>query len=202
MDKFFVLEDQVGDRYAADTLYGAVEALQPDSPEDVIFAGVTWASDAGAARLESSPVFPDENCTGYDLDEALNKYLMRDDVDTAKKITDGPRHADASEIEMRWVLDDDVPYWIEQDITVGDCRNIVRGGCASGAYMPAVTYYKANAIMDEYGDDVLQFIDEHLGDDLPAPPKGCSWSGIACHYLSLAVEIWAGHALAETGYEE
>ena len=37
-------------------------------------------------------------------------------------------------------LDIDVPGWIDQDITPADVAAIVQGGCASGAYMPAVTY--------------------------------------------------------------
>lgn len=84
----------------------------------------------------------------------------------------------------------DVPDWIDDDITVGQCRDIVQGGCASGAYMPAVTYHEALKTMSEYGDDVLEYIEDQLG-ELPSPKQGESWSGMACHYLSIAVELWA-----------
>ena len=84
----------------------------------------------------------------------------------------------------------DVPSWIEQDVSGADIAAILQGGCASGAYMPAVTYHKATATMGEHGDDVLQYIEDHLG-DLPQPDTGTSWSGMAVHYLSTAVELWA-----------
>ena len=84
----------------------------------------------------------------------------------------------------------DVPSWIGDKIPPADVAAIVQGGCDSGAWMPAVTYYLANETMHKDGDDVLQFIDDALG-NLPPPPEGCSWSGMACHYLSYAVELWA-----------
>lgn len=99
----------------------------------------------------------------------------------------------------------DVPAWIEQDVTPSDVAAIVQGGCASGAYMPAVTYSTplgnvrispswALATMAEHGDDVLQHIEDALG-ELPAPDANESWGGIAVHYLSLAVELWASSVL-------
>lgn len=84
----------------------------------------------------------------------------------------------------------DVPAWIEQDITAGQIAAIIEGGCASGAYMPAVTYYDARQTMSEHGDDVLDYLQEALG-ELPKAPDDESWSGLACHYLSAAVELWA-----------
>lgn len=39
----------------------------------------------------------------------------------------------------------EVPRWIDQDISPNDIAAICQGGCASGAYMPAVTYYQALA---------------------------------------------------------
>ena len=93
-------------------------------------------------------------------------------------------------------LDLGVPAWIDQDLTTADVAAIVEGGCASGAYMPAVTYATARATMAEHGDEVIQFIDDHIG-ELPAPPIGSSWSGISVHYLSLAVELWVSGAAAE-----
>jgi hypothetical protein len=82
-----------------------------------------------------------------------------------------------------------VPDWIEQDISCYDVAAIVQGGCASGAYMPAVTYSKALEIMSEHGNDVLEYIENSLG-GLPSIPVGESWSGIAVFFLSYAVELW------------
>jgi len=84
----------------------------------------------------------------------------------------------------------DVPAFIEQNIFAADVAAIIQGGCASGAYMPAVTYYDAKQTMNEHGDDVLQFIEDAYG-ELPQPPAGQSWSGLAVFYLSCAVELWA-----------
>lgn len=102
-----------------------------------------------------------------------------------------------TDTDILWWYDDpvtelgiNVPDWIEQDITPCDIAAIVQGGCASGAYMPAVTYYQARVTMDEYGDEVLEYIEESLG-ELPTPPTGESWSGLAVYYLSIAVELWA-----------
>ena len=84
----------------------------------------------------------------------------------------------------------DVPAWIEQDITPSDIAAILQGGCASGAYMPAVTYFQALETMSKHGDDVLDYIETALG-ELPCEFEGISWSGMACHFLSMAVELWA-----------
>lgn len=89
------------------------------------------------------------------------------------------------------LLGERIPEWIEQGISPYDIAAIVQGGCASGAYMPAVTYYTARQVMAEHGDDVLDYITDNMG-ELPAIPADTSWSGIACLYLSCAVELWAG----------
>jgi hypothetical protein len=87
----------------------------------------------------------------------------------------------------------DVPDWVEQDIDTTQLAAILEGGCASGAYMPAVTYHKANQTMSAHGDDVLQFIQDNYG-ELPKIRDDESWSGIAVHFLSCAVELWAMQA--------
>jgi len=81
------------------------------------------------------------------------------------------------------------PAWVEP-VEYYDIASIQQGGCASGAYMPAVTYYQSRQTMSEHGDDVLQYIEDQIG-ELPPVPTGESWSGIACFYLSYAVELWA-----------
>tara|TARA_R110000751_G_scaffold297166_1_gene406631 strand:- start:119 stop:466 length:348 start_codon:yes stop_codon:yes gene_type:complete len=83
-----------------------------------------------------------------------------------------------------------VPDWISDDITAQDIASIMQGGCASGAYMPAVTYWQAIETMSKHGDDVLQFIQDSYG-ELPAIKNDESWSGIAVFFLSIAVELWA-----------
>lgn len=90
----------------------------------------------------------------------------------------------------------EVPTWLDQAISPYEVAGIVQLGCASGAYMPAVTYSKALRIMGEHGDDVLEYIENNLG-KLPDQPKSESWSGLACFYLSCAVELWASNAESE-----
>jgi hypothetical protein len=88
-------------------------------------------------------------------------------------------------------LEIDIPAWIEQDLTIADVEAIQQGGCASGAYMPAVTYWQALETMTEYGDNVLQYIEDSMG-EIPMPSQGSSWAGMAVHFVSMAVELWAG----------
>ena len=93
------------------------------------------------------------------------------------------------------VLGVDVPAWIDADISPSTIASICQGGCASGAYMPAVTYWRAIATMADHGDDVLQYIDDVLG-EMPRIRAGESWGGICCTFLSCAVELWASDMLA------
>ncbi len=83
-----------------------------------------------------------------------------------------------------------IPAWIEPDISPYDVAAICQGGCASGAYMPAVTYYQAKETMSAHGDDVMQYIQDALG-ELPKPDDDMGWDQLACFYLSCAVELWA-----------
>ena len=109
----------------------------------------------------------------------------------------------------QWGLD--IPAWIRDDITPRDIAAICEGGCASGAYMPAVTYWQALQTMGSHGDDVFDYLETALG-EVPAPSAttpgggrslnpsaGESWSGMACHYLSCAVELWAQAAADAMG---
>lgn len=90
----------------------------------------------------------------------------------------------------------DVPAWIDQDISPQDVAAINQGGCSSGAYMLAATYHQALTTMNEHGDDVLQYLEDAIG-EIPSAPKDQSWAGIAVFYLSAAVELWASCVEAE-----
>ena len=87
-------------------------------------------------------------------------------------------------------FDIEVPAWIDQDITCADVAAIEQGGCASGAYMPAVTYHTALETMSRYGDEILDYLSDIYG-SIPAPPEDSSWSSMACFFVSSAVETWA-----------
>jgi hypothetical protein len=87
-------------------------------------------------------------------------------------------------------LEIDVPNWIESDITVGEIEAIIQGGCASGAYMPAVVYRDALKTMNEHGDDVIEYLD-NVGGQFDSDILGLSWSQMAVELLSRAVEYYA-----------
>lgn len=91
----------------------------------------------------------------------------------------------------------DQPQWLlQQPLTYSDCKAIEQGGCASGAYMPAVTYYTATQTMAEYGDAITEYVQDMLGDDA-APKPGLAWSHQAVWWFSCAVELFASAALAD-----
>ena len=83
-----------------------------------------------------------------------------------------------------------IPSWIDQDISPSTVAAILQGGCGSGAYMPAVTYSNALETMHRHGDDVLQYLEDTSGEP-PKPSNDIGWAGLACFYLSCAVETWA-----------
>ena len=89
----------------------------------------------------------------------------------------------------------DVPQWIDgswiHKITPCDVAAILQGGCSSGAWMPAVTYWQALETMNEYGDDIIEYLNDYDG-TVPTPPETCIyWSSLAVFFLSYAVELWA-----------
>ena len=92
------------------------------------------------------------------------------------------------EVETIEGADITLPSFIES-LTCYDVAAINQGGCASGAYMPAVTYCDALKTMGECGDDVLDYIESALG-ELPDNSEQ-SWSGMAVLYLSTAVELFS-----------
>ena len=83
----------------------------------------------------------------------------------------------------------DVPRWIDQNITPYDVAAILQNGCASGAYMPAVTYWQALETMNEFHCEIYDYIVSIMG-EMPEPHEW-SWDGMACFYVSVAVELWA-----------
>lgn len=88
------------------------------------------------------------------------------------------------------------PEWIAYELSAMDIASICNGGCASGSYMPAVTYSTALDTMRHYGDQVLDYIEDSLG-GIPATGRGESWGGMAVRYLSTAVELWAGDIMGQ-----
>lgn len=93
-------------------------------------------------------------------------------------------------------IEGDFPVWLKKNVTGTDVASILQGGVAGGAYLPAVIYWQANETMGEHGDAVLDYIEAYEG-EVPAPPDGSSWQGMACFYLSVAVELWAAQTATQ-----
>jgi len=72
------------------------------------------------------------------------------------------------------------PEWVE-DMTLNDIASIRQNGCTMGSR-------KASEVMAEYGDDVVEWLDNR-GHDLPA--LSTSWTQYACDVLSYAMVVWA-----------
>lgn len=89
-----------------------------------------------------------------------------------------------------------VPRWIDRDITAATCAAIMQGGCESGAYMPAVTYWQAIETMAAHGDAVVEYILDAIGHHPDTRDCG-TWGQIAVLYLSLAVDIWASQTIGQ-----
>ena len=112
-----------------------------------------------------------------------------------------------------WIheTDCDAPPWFCMDavseqmpdgkgwgLSVSFLRDLCQHGCASGAYMPAVLFTQAKDTMARCGDDVITYIWENLG-EVP-PPETCAhpyYSAWCSHWVSMAVELWAGSLLAQ-----
>ena len=101
-----------------------------------------------------------------------------------------------------------VPDWLGDSVSIPsrthDCRmidvsflkDVCQGGCASGAYMPAVTYYDAKRTMHEYGDEIVEYLEEQYGEPVDQPVS-FNWSQLCCHYFSMATENWAMSLLCQ-----
>ena len=102
-----------------------------------------------------------------------------------------------NEEKVKNLIKETKPAWITDDVDVYDVEAITIGGCASGAYMPAVTYYQAIATMAEHGDDIFEYIYDQYGERLEVPNSVETWGQLCVHYLSVAVEIWAQNVMSQ-----
>ena len=123
------------------------------------------------------------------------QQMWNDDDRTIKSLIGIPDWLDAD----RWENKSKIRGWLRDhgSLTPADVAAILKGGCDSGAFMPAVTYWSAKAAMNSWGDEILAYIEDRLG-DVPAPDdkNRSSWGTLACFYVSVAVELWASDTLA------
>lgn len=98
--------------------------------------------------------------------------------------------------EQELPLTDDIPRWITQLSWTGqEVKDLAEYGCGKCCYRPAVINCEALKTMGEYGDDVLEYLEE-MGAASTDDLAGFSWSGMAVEYLSTAVETWASSVLS------
>ena len=93
-----------------------------------------------------------------------------------------------------------VPEWVDLGYisTVETLSEIRDYGCESGVYMPAVRYRDALLTMSEYGDEIMEFLnDNYFFDSGIFNARHESFSSLCVQLLSAAVEIWAGSLYEE-----
>ena len=89
----------------------------------------------------------------------------------------------------------DQPQWL---IFMGEIDSIekidyiLQGGCASGAYMPAVTYYTVNKCIHEHGEDMLEYIHNEYDLKLKdlVTDKVETFNSLNTTICSMCVETW------------
>ena len=79
------------------------------------------------------------------------------------------------------------PSWLDIE-DIATIQAIQQGGCESGAYMPAVSYYEAEKAMAEHGGEIMEYLYDVFG-SVP-DHKQDFWGGVCSFYYSLAVELW------------
>ena len=81
-----------------------------------------------------------------------------------------------------------------QPLSGTDIAAVIQGGCASGAWMPAVTYWQSAEILQKYEDEILELL-AHAGVDMAMlisaeQDNRESYRDLGCKLVSAAVEIW------------
>lgn len=84
-----------------------------------------------------------------------------------------------------------------QGYTLQDIKEIAQHGCASGAFMPAVTYYEARKWMLENEDYFNDLVDEMTSELCYELDKSFTLSGLAVDAYSYAVESFCQSLVSE-----
>ena len=87
----------------------------------------------------------------------------------------------------------EVPRWIDKDITGYQVIEVTRHGCASGAYMPAVTYHTALHTLSEEFPWMENYLEQCGWDELAIDVMKHGWAHTAVQVLSIAVECWCAN---------
>ena len=74
--------------------------------------------------------------------------------------------------------------------SISEMQAIIQGGCASGAYMPAVTYAVALECFTEHSNEITDLLEEFGYEDFTFCLKTETLSSFASSMVSAAVECW------------
>lgn len=110
----------------------------------------------------------------YTQAKSIIKYLGRDELETfVENMNDQPEF-----LQFMGEID-----------SVYELVSIYEGGCASGAYMPAVTYYTANQCM---ASDAASSVEDEISeyDEITFKPNEDSFSQFASKLCAMAVESY------------
>jgi len=95
-------------------------------------------------------------------------------------------------------LEEEKPDWLG-NVTLDVVIAIAVHGCNYYGYMHACEYENANGVMKEYGDEVLEYLEDAC-DNIPTP-KGTPWNGFASFYLTYAADLWCLSFVKHGDYE-
>lgn len=77
-----------------------------------------------------------------------------------------------------------------QPLSGTDIAAVIQGGCASGAWMPAVTYNRAAEILRDHEGEVFVLLEDAGIDPATLPGASRSYRQFGCDLVSAAVEVW------------
>jgi len=125
-----------------------------------------------------------ENPTTYDLTwESYHERFTWNEEISELKITKFSQSA------VRVAMEETIEFdWTPNEIST--IVDVAKYGTGSGTWMPCVTYFEAESVMHEFGDEILQYIFESGMDDVPPRDACMSWGTLCVYYYSLAVEIY------------
>ena len=148
--------------------------------------------------------------SGVVCDLCNDDFLAANNEENAPMVEDNSMWNEEAQVQD---FDIDVPFFVKFDIdadgetvrqpTAQDVAAIYHGGCSSGAWMPAVTYYTAGRNIAENAREIEEYLDA-AGIEIE---KGAhdDIMMVAVRMVSTAVSVWAERVheeLVGLGYEE
>jgi hypothetical protein len=165
------------------------------------------------AQLSSTWYFPDwQWCQQKDFNMRYDLFSHNDGVNdrTCKVVFCTSSLLDASEYGSKWESDHDMkvelysaPLWVDITLIGEDVSwwfDLAQHGCASGMYMPAVTYHEARDTFKRYGAEMLDFladqqIEWHEAFAREYKDQPADMDNLSTFICSLCIELLADHVM-------